>query len=291
MDRFPVIMGEVLFDCFGDDSVLGGAPFNVAWHLQGFGLNPRFVSRVGADALGAEARARMQDWGLDTRWLAIDPEHPTGRVSVHLTDGQPSYDILPAQAYDYILPPDALGGCGDSLFYHGSLVARSEVSRATLLGLRAAFAGRVFVDVNLRDPWWSMVTLWPLVVGAAWLKLNEDEAIRLVEAGDAARLARERQAGRVVLTRGAQGADVYDGREHLHHVTPPTVVDLVDAVGAGDAFSAVVILGLIEDWAWPVLLRRATAFAARVCGWRGALSDDRTIYREILSDWRGTASS
>ncbi|OBS09200.1 PfkB family carbohydrate kinase [Acidihalobacter prosperus] len=287
MDRFPVIMGEVLFDCFGEDCVLGGAPFNVAWHLQGFGLSPRFVSRIGRDALGEEVLARMRDWGLDTRWVETDDAHPTGRVSVVLENGQPSYDILSAQAYDYILPPDALGACDDSLFYHGSLAARSEVSRATLVGLRAAFAGRVFMDVNLRDPWWSPDTLWPLAGDVAWLKLNEDEAARLVEDGDAARLARERRVSRVILTRGAEGADVYDGQACLHRVTPPPVDRLVDAVGAGDAFSAVVLLGLIEGWEWPALLRRAAGFAARVCGWRGALSDDRAIYREMLSEWRG----
>lgn len=287
MDRFPVIIGEVLFDCFGADCTLGGAPFNVAWHLQGFGLAPRFVSRVGEDALGAEVFARMADWGMDSRWVGRDADHPTGRVAVSVADGQPSYDILPAQAYDYITPPTALGDCADSLFYHGSLAARSEVSRATLLGLRAAFAGRVFVDVNLRAPWWSADSLWPLLLDAAWLKLNDEEAMRLVEDGDGSHLARERRAGQVILTRGAEGADVYDGHGHLQHVTPPAVGSLVDTVGAGDAFSAVVVLGLIEGWSWPLVLGRAVAFAARVCTWRGALSDDRTIYEEIVREWRG----
>lgn len=287
MDRFPVIIGEVLFDCFGADCTLGGAPFNVAWHLQGFGLAPRFVSRVGEDALGAEVFARMDDWGMDSRWVGRDADHPTGRVAVSVVDGQPSYEILPGQAYDYIAPPTALGDCADSLFYHGSLAARSEVTRATLLGLRAAFAGRVFVDINLRAPWWSPDSLWPLMLDAAWLKLNDDEAARLVEGGDGSRLARERRAGQVILTRGAEGADVYDGQGHLQHIVPPPVVDLIDTVGAGDAFSAVVVLGLIEGWAWPVVLGRAAAFAARVCGWRGALSDDRAIYEEIVREWRG----
>lgn len=288
MDRFPVILGEVLFDCFGEDCKLGGAPFNVAWHLQGFGLSPRFISRVGEDSLGREALSRMRDWGLDTRWIEQDAEHPTGQVSVNLIDNQPTYYILPSQAYDYIRPPRALGECTNSVFYHGSLVARSEVSRRTLLSLRPTFTGRVFVDVNLRDPWWSKGTLEPLVEGATWLKLNEDEAQRLVEGGDPIHLARQWRTERVILTRGSRGARVYDSHDCLQEVIPPVVGELVDTVGAGDAFSAVALMGLIKGWEWPVLLRRSADFAARSCGWRGALSDSRAIYQEALRDWRET---
>lgn len=288
MDHSPVIMGEVLFDCFGDDCNLGGAPFNVAWHLRGFGLTPRFISRVGADANGFKVRERMLDWGLKTDWLEEDPDHPTGRVSVSLKNGQPEYAILPAQAYDYIVVPKALGDCSNSLFYHGSLVARHEVSRATLLDLRTAFTGRVFVDVNLRKPWWTPAVLDPLISHVAWLKLNEEELGHLsTNDHDASCLAKEYNAEQVILTRGDRGADVYNEKKHLYHASPIEGVKIVDTVGAGDAFSAVVILGLIEGWEWPVILKCATGFAARVCSWRGALTSDRTIYQEILREWRG----
>lgn len=289
MDHSPVIMGEVLFDCFGGDCVLGGAPFNVAWHLQGFGLSPRFISRVGADDFGGEVLSRMRDWGLQTRWIEEDPAHPTGRVSVRMIDNQPVYEILPSQAYDYIQPPRALGCCADSAFYHGSLAARNVVSRNTLLGIRRVFTGRVFVDVNLRDPWWAINTLGPLIHGATWLKLNEDEAAILSKQGDISGLALQRQISWVILTRGAHGASLYDRHDCLENVTPPRVAGLMDTVGAGDAFSAVTLLGLIEGWEWSVLLQRATEFAARSCSWRGAISDDRAIYQEILRDWRKTA--
>jgi len=288
MDHSPVIMGEVLFDCFGDDCNLGGAPFNVAWHLRGFGLAPRFISRVGADENGIRVRNRMLDWGLKTDWLEEDTEHPTGCVSVSVENGQPEYAILPAQAYDYIAAPNALGDCHNSLFYHGSLVARQEVSRTTLLNLRTAFTGRVFVDVNLRNPWWTLATLDPLISHASWLKLNEEELGHLLANDDnASCLAREYNAEQVILTRGDRGADVYNKMKHLYHASPTAEAEIVDTVGAGDAFSAVVILGLIKGWEWPVILRCATGFAARVCSWRGALTNDRTIYQEILREWRG----
>ena len=63
MTQSPAIFGEVLFDCFEDGSrVLGGAPFNVAWHLQAFGCKPLLISRVGDDPMGKLIRETMLQW-------------------------------------------------------------------------------------------------------------------------------------------------------------------------------------------------------------------------------------
>jgi fructokinase len=279
-----IIFGEVLFDCFGDDCLLGGAPFNVAWHLQGFGLAPRFVSRVGRDELGDEVRARMRDWGVDTRWLQVDDTRPTGRVQVSLQDGQPSYDILDQQAYDAIEPPQGLDAGAEGVLYHGSLALRHAPNGRALHALRSR--ARVFVDVNLREPWWEAQALESLVAKAQWLKLNEDEFARLARSGETpADYAARMGLGAVVLTRGAQGAEVHAGGQRF--VAPaPMVAEVVDAVGAGDAFSAVTLYGIDQGWSWELILRRAADFAARVCGWRGALNHDRAIYEEMTGDWR-----
>ena len=86
--RRPLIFGEVLFDAFPDGSrVLGGAPFNVAWHLRALGLDPLLVSRVGADGAGDEVLRAMHDWQLDVSGVQRDPNHPTGRVPVTLEGG------------------------------------------------------------------------------------------------------------------------------------------------------------------------------------------------------------
>lgn len=284
MKHTPVIFGEVLFDCFGEDCVLGGAPFNVAWHLQGFGLAPRFVSRVGADALGDKVRARMREWGMDTRWLQSDDMRPTGKVQVTLQDGQPSYDILDWQAYDAIQPPQDLV-CDDKVLYHGSLAVRHSANDSVLQTLRGG--ARVFLDVNLRAPWWEARRLEALIAKAHWLKLN-DEEFRLLARPDEApsEYAARMGLSAIVLTRGARGAEVYAGKQRFEAPTP-TVSELLDTVGAGDAFSAVTLYGIDQGWPWELVLRRAAAFAARVCGWRGALSHDRAIYEETVREWRG----
>lgn len=70
-----IIFGEVLFDCFPDGNViLGGAPFNVAWNLQAFGLSPLFISRIGDDSYGITIKEAMQNWGMDLRGLQLDLE-------------------------------------------------------------------------------------------------------------------------------------------------------------------------------------------------------------------------
>jgi len=91
----PLIFGEVLFDHFPDGSVvLGGAPFNVAWHLHAFGLKPLMVSRIGHDELGEKVEAAMRSWGMDCSGLQRDPDHPTGTVEVQFDDGEPIYEIV-----------------------------------------------------------------------------------------------------------------------------------------------------------------------------------------------------
>ena len=78
MTKRPLVFGEVLFDCFPDGAeVLGGAPFNVAWHLQGFGQEPLFVSRIGDDIRGNQIRAAMSDWGMSLSGLQLDTSHAT----------------------------------------------------------------------------------------------------------------------------------------------------------------------------------------------------------------------
>ena len=83
------IFGEVLMDQFPDgQQILGGAPFNVAWHLQAFGQHPCFISRVGNDAMGESIRQAMGDWGMSIENVQVDHYHPTCTVEVTLN--QPS---------------------------------------------------------------------------------------------------------------------------------------------------------------------------------------------------------
>jgi fructokinase len=291
-----LIFGEVLFDIFEDgEAVLGGAPFNVAWHLHGFGANPLFVSRIGDDPLGWQVSQAMEEWGMDRTGLQLDTAHPTGSVSVALRSGQPSFTIDEGVAYDYIDSEDT----GDilrhppALIYHGSLITRYATSRDTLLHLRGALKSPVFIDINLRAPWHSKEQAEALVHGASWLKLNEDELQVFAGRKLSDRKAAEQAAGELlehyglqflVVTMGGEGAFLVRPNGFFHSPPAPTE-DLVDTVGAGDALSSVILFGILNAWDMDSTLQRAVAFASAVCQQRGATSFDRELYKGFLEAW------
>ena len=292
----PLVFGEVLFDSFPDGSaVLGGAPFNVAWHLQGFGLAPLFISRIGDDELGERIIAAMSDWGMDLSGMQSDPAHPTGRVVVTFDGQEPRFEIVPEQAYDFVdaaMATDILHKERCALLYHGSLIARHAASRAALDALRAEGLP-LFVDVNLRDPWWQRPWLEDALHRARWAKLNENE-LRILSgqegpADDDTKSRADSLRGRrglevLVVTRGAAGALILSESAVVETVSG-SIGEIVDTVGAGDAFSAVTILGVLRDWPLEVLAQRAVDFAAAVCRMRGATASDRELYRRYLQKW------
>jgi len=285
------IFGEVLFDIFPDGThVLGGAPFNVAWHLQAFGRDPYLISSVGDDAEGTHIRDAMAGWGMAQGGLETDKEHPTGRVTVSLEAGEPTYDIVDHCAYDYINLDGKRARPACRLLYHGSLALRNSVSAESLERLKASKPQTVFVDVNLRAPWWSRERVLDLVRGADWVKLNRDElALLSGSTGPLAEQARdfasEYGLGGLILTLGAQGALGFNGDGELAEAAPPPSLEVVDAVGAGDAFASVLILGIDSGWPLGVTLERAQQFASRVVRQRGATVADPELYRPFVEDW------
>jgi len=266
--------------------VLGGAPFNVAWHLEAFGLRPLMITRVGADDSGDEVLTAMEAWGMDVSGVQRDESHPTGRVQVDLHDGEPAFRILPDQAYDHLdggLAVRSAAGSTFSLLYHGSLISRERGSSSALDDLARGFGAPIFVDVNLRDPWWNHEDVVASVRRAKWVKLNEAELGLLADASDSATaeaFMTDHGVDAVIVTRGGRGAVVVDGGG-VFEATPSAEVEVVDTVGAGDAFSAVFILGLSKDWSTALVLERALEFAAAVCTVPGATTADRRIYDEF----------
>jgi fructokinase len=283
------VFGEVLFDHFPDGTrVLGGAPFNVAWHLQAFGLSPHFISRVGKDPAGEAIRNAMQEWGMDTSGLQTDPERATGRVEVSFVDGEPAYDIVHPCSYDAIEADAAGTDCG--LLYHGSLGLRDARSRKTLAQLVTCNPKTVFVDVNLRPPWWQKEQVQELLHTAEWVKLNAEELNLLHAAGsDTAQRALDflKKYGLhgLLLTHGAQGAELFTASGENFAVKPKRDVAVSDTVGAGDAFASVMILGLVSDWPTLHTLQRAQDFASAIVSNHGATVSDPAFYQSFVRQW------
>ena len=297
-DRRPVIFGETLFDVFPDGQRrLGGAPFNVAWHLQGFGLRPVLVSRIGQDEPGEIVLMQMQQWGMDSQAVQLDPVRPTGSVNV-TTDGHDScYDILPTQAYDAIssgLVVDLLRDLPCSLLYCGTLAQRSAESAKTLQRLQLQLGLPVFVDLNLRPPWSDIAVVKRTLNAAAWLKLTDEELAlqtgmpvnkesEIKEAATQLRLANDIE--HVYVTRADKGACQVDAMG-IQCVRAHAVEELVDTVGAGDAFAAICILGIMREWPAAVTLSRANNFAAQICAQPAATSMNKELYESLLDEWQ-----
>ena len=287
----PVIFGEVLFDCFPDgNSVLGGAPFNVAWHLQAFGMSPMVVSSVGDDELGKKVQRAMLDWGMATSGLQLDPFHPTGSVDIEFNNGEPQYTIVEHRAYDYIdarlLPPLPR----NRLLYHGSLALRNHASREALSSLKQHRNDTVFMDVNLRDPWWEKTFVSGLADEANWVKLNEDELIQLGSGtGGFESQAREfltsHKLEGLVVTLGARGAIALTDNGGHAEITPSQTLEIVDTVGAGDAFTSVLVLGITHQWPLEQTMQRAQSFASLMVGQQGATVHDQGFYQAMIQDW------
>jgi len=293
------VFGEVLFDVFPDgERVLGGAAFNVAWHLQAFGQAPLFISRIGMDPEGMAVRTAMQEWGMTTDALQTDPGLPTGRVKVHFDNGEPQYEILHPAAFDAIDGIDGIDGIITTvrpsprfrLLYHGSLALRSATSRQALEQILGSHPCTIFVDVNLRPPWWHRDAVLEWIDAADWVKLNQHELNQLSatngnDLDQAAMFLTRYHLEGAVLTRGDQGADLLTASGACHRIKPDENVEIVDTVGAGDAFCAVILLGLACDWELDLTLSRAQNFASAVCGQRGATTRNADFYRPFVDNW------
>jgi len=283
------IFGEVLFDHFPDGrQVLGGAPFNVAWHLRAFGETPFLVSRVGNDAEGANVRAAMKAWRMDNSGLHVDESLPTGRVEVRISDGEPSYEIVHPAAWDAIEAPAAIPPM--SLLYHGSLALRDRTSRCAWQRLRDSRPRIIFVDVNLRPPWWNREQVLRDISGAHWVKLNRDELDQLAPGAASPRdraesMLRDLGLQGLLLTDGARGAFLLTADGAYLETRPACGIVVVDTVGAGDALAAVMLLGLARDWPLQVSLDRAQSFASAMVGQHGATVQDEGFYAPFLDRW------
>lgn len=290
-NSLPLIFGEVLFDCFPDGrEKLGGAPFNVAWNLKALGMSPLFVSRIGDDVHGQRIRKKMKSWDMDISFLQTDPYYPTGKVMIKLIKGEPQFTILPDQAYDHISPPDNKLRDKPAFLYHGSLALRNDVSRDTLSLLKRDCQCPVFVDVNLRTPWWNSANVYTFLENVTWLKLNEDE-IKTLFPGQGSlehrcsTVLKRFNLEAVFVTRGSKGAFACTSDNLSASVEPGKNVAITDTVGAGDAFSSVLLLGLTKKWPLKTILERAQEFASAVVGLQGAVSEHKVFYRPFTSRW------
>lgn len=274
-----VAFGEVLWDIFGNEKKIGGAPLNVALRMKALGANVNMISCVGNDPDGNAIIDEVNKLGLNTNTILKSDDFPTGLVNVILDESKSAtYEILYPSAWDKIILNDTARKSvqnADVLIY-GSLVCRDEVSRQALEELLHTDAYKVF-DVNLRKPHYDYEILQQLMQSANFIKFNDEEITEISQALDSPFETLEENmnficsltnAKAICVTRGKDGAlllwekNLYENKGYT--------VKVEDTVGAGDSFLGALVTSLLTGKEPQQALNFACATGALVAGSAGA---------------------
>lgn len=293
------LFGEALADVFPDRAVLGGAPYNVARHLQAFGQHPVLVTRTGNDSLRDDFLADMARLGMDDAGVQCDPNYPTGQVIVHMEKEGHRFEILAEQAYDHIHAgvTHLVTMCAHpDMVYFGTLAQRGLESRLALdIFLSDAKCAR-FLDINLRPPFYDKHMIRRSLLRADIVKINEEELDIVAELlhlsgpdgkSRGLRLLKQFELKCLLVTCGPDGAWLLaaDGSE-TRAAGAKIGAGFVDTVGAGDGFAAVCMMGILQAWPEKLMLARANAFAAAICQIRGAAPEKQDFYTTFIEAWQ-----
>ena len=302
-----IVFGEALVDDFATEQVVGGAPFNVARHLAAFMAPQLMITRVGSDHNGETIALEFARFAMAQAGLQRDTIEETGRVIVERGPKGHRFVIVPNQAYDYIAREEALAAARTmdaGAFYFGTLVQRGERSRGTLKALLSATGGTRFLDVNMRDGQVDERIVSDSLHAADIAKVNEDELQMLfgwyfqLGPNDPPMAADETRSAcgallqmfglqALIVTLGHRGSVVFqaDG-DTIDTRDTPAPPFVIDTVGAGDAFSAIFLLGRARAWPLELTLARANEFAGAICAIPGAVPRDLGFYDKWMTRWR-----
>jgi fructokinase len=281
-------IGEILYDVYPDEKRLGGAPFNFIYHVWKIIGNAKFVSSVGDDANGNEMLNFLRSIGFDTSYILVDKAHPTGTVKVKLDENKiPSFVISPESSYDYITlnaEIQTLLNDNTEILYLGTLTARSEVSRKTVISTLGSKNVKYFFDLNLRHKFFSVELLEKMLTVGHVIKINEAELDKLINLFNldsskntaVQQLITKFNIDLVAVTLGENGAELYTRDEMNKYNAEP--VDIVDSLGAGDAYAAILCLGYLKNFPLAEINKLANEFALEICHVSGALPPDDSVY-------------
>ncbi|MCA0336955.1 MAG: 5-dehydro-2-deoxygluconokinase [Actinobacteria bacterium] len=302
VDLYPMQTGVGLEDVDTFGKFLGGSAGNVAVAAARYGQSTALISRTGDDPFGAFVRRRLAELGVDTEFVRADPDLPTPVTFCELYPP----DDFPLYFYRYPTAPDLRLAPGE---VPPVAVAQSRLFWATLTGLsaepsRTAHAtaweirGRTrhcVIDLDYRPMFWlteaDATRAAESALAASTVAIGNKEECRVAvgetDPDRAAAALLERGVELAIVKQGPRGVLAVTADERVE--VAPTPMEVVNGLGAGDAFGGAVCHGLLSGWSLPEVLRFASAAGALVAGrleCASAMPDEAAV-RALM---RGAAS-
>ena len=296
-----LVFGEIIWDIYPDQKLIGGAGLNFAAHGSRCGCESFMCSAVGNDSLGSDAIAAAESFGVNSEFIKkID--FPTGQCLVTINSaGIPSYNVLRGVAYDNITANDKdiekINKIGFDALYFGSLIQRGLTSRASLRKICEEFNfGEIVCDVNLREGCYDLDSIAFCFENATVIKISDEEEPTLRHLGEysaeddspesVARAISKKytQIKYVILTLGAKGAYVYCANRSEGFFKESKKVKVASTVGAGDSFFAAWVSSYLCGESAVTATERAIALSGFVVSHTDAIPNYRfegEIVKEI----------
>jgi len=276
-----ICFGEVLWDMLPEGPQPGGAPLNVAYHLNKRGIKANIFSRVGNDIYGHQLSSLIHSWGVGRDFLQVDTKYPTSQVLAKMNGTEVSYEIVSPVAWDFIEEIEAakLLISNSTYLIYGSLASRNEFTRNTLFELLENDCIKVF-DINLRPPFVSRDLLGALLTKADIVKFNQAE-LEMVQSVFGGSFSNEASQIRfiqdkfnvpeIIVTKGEFGASYYKNQTNYH--AWGREVKVQDTIGSGDSFLAAFIAGHFLNKEPQQIIKDAVAMGAFIATKKGGCPD------------------
>ena len=256
---------------------VGGSPTNVAVAAARLGHTAAVATKVGADPFGDYIRGRLAGWGVDTRFVGTHPEAMTPLAFAALDPPEEPQILFYRWPYapdttlvETDVPADVVAGCRVLWMSLGALAMGSTAEAAMSWLTRRGRQSHVVLDLDYRPSMWSSIEAARVVAQRAlalatvavgnrqecFMAVGEDDpdaaADALLAAGVSLAIVKMGGAGVLLATT--------EGRWRV----PPTPIDVVCGLGAGDAFGGALVHGLLNEWDVPTIGRYANAAGAFV---------------------------
>ncbi|MCW8803089.1 MAG: PfkB family carbohydrate kinase [Ignavibacteriaceae bacterium] len=284
-------IGEILFDLYPESKNLGGAPLNFLYHIYMLTRQGNIISRIGSDVLGKKVLDFLNNSGIYCGYIQEDHNHPTGVTTVTLDENKvPTFSIDINTAYDFIESSkqlDKLIELETDCLYFGSLAQRGKVTRGTVQSLLNKNI-KYFCDLNIRHPFYTTEVIEKSITVANVLKINIDELelmhrLFLKNSFDlynsSSELMKKFNIDLLAVTKGAEGSVLM--RDTMIDDFKLDPVEVIDTVGAGDAFSAILCLGYLKNLDLNLINQLANEFAIEICKIKGALPETDSVYKKF----------